>query len=288
MICTECKQEVEEGAVYCGNCGHPTGLKATLPKPVHHNTPTYAVAKPDHHKGEVVSLIAVILAVMGIPAAIIPILGLGLGIAALIIATSGRRIHRRLANTIGIVAACVAIIVSLGSWAYTLTHEKELSKMNNKPSGETSMIISTSKLDTTCFTLQFAFSFNTDHDKYDNCDVRVFEGETIDLSNNVYKVYGNKVPTINETNFAEIAKEAIEKDISTTLPGFTVSGARYAQFAGSPAYIVNAEDAVNGIAVVEAAVFHESPEGYNLFSLVHATKAQTTNLKDLEDAWQWK
>ena len=287
MICTECKQEVEEGAVFCGNCGHPTGLKHSLPKPAHH-APEYALAKPTQHKGEVASLIAVILAVMGIPGAIVPVLGLALGIFALVIATTIRRSHKRLANLIAIIAACVAIVVSLGSWAYTLTHEKELSKMKNKPSGETSMIVSTSKLDTTCFTLQFAFSFNTDHDKYDNCDVRVFEGQTIEMSNNVYKVYGNKVPSINETNIADKAKEAIEKDVSTTLPGFTISGARYAQFAGSPAYIVNAVDAQNNIAVVEAAVFHESPEGYNLFSLVHATKGANTDLGDLEDAWQWK
>ena len=289
MICSNCNQDVEDGAVYCGNCGQP--MSSHLP-PVQNaqDLPDYAAAKPAQHKGEVTSLLSVLFGVIGIAASILmfPAVGLGLGTTGLVLGTLTRRSHRRVMTIIGIIASTLAIVVSLGVWAYVITHDKELSKARNKSSGETSSVQSTSFVSTSCYNIQFPFTLNTDHDEHDDCDVRVFEGNTIEASNDVYKIYGNKVPGVTEANFAEVAKEALEKDIKTTLPGFTISGQRIAQFAGSPAYIINAEDKENDVAVVEAAVLHSTDSGVNLFSLVHATKGKTTNLKDLEDAWRWK
>jgi len=286
MICTKCSQEVEDGALFCGNCGQPTH-SGQAPEPKTAATPQYAVATPVQHSGEVKSLLSVMFGVIGIPASMVPIAGLVLGILGLILGTIAKGHNRKVMRTIGIIASCLAIVVSLAVWAYTLTHQKELSKIRNKPSGDNSTVEARSLISTPCYNIQFGFTLNTDHDKYDNCDVRAFEASSIELSNNVYKVYGNKVISVTEANFEDVSKQAIEKDVSSTLPGFTITGERIAQFAGSPAYIVNAEDKTNHIAVVEAAVLH-SGAGYNLFSLVHATKGDSTDFKDLEAAWQWK
>lgn len=288
MICKNCDQEIEDGSAFCGSCGQPTGLQPNAAP--QNSIPTYAVAKPSNHKGEIPALLSVIFGVIAVPAAVFmpPIVGIGLAMVGFILGTLTRRSYRRLTSTIGIAVSVLAIIVAFGVWAYYLTHKEELARKSNKPSGAQSSIESKSLIDTSCYALQFPFTLNTDHDEYDDCDVRVFEGESMEMSNNVYKIYANKAPTVNEANFEVVAKEAIKRDISATLPGFKVSGARVARFADSPAYIVNAEDAASGIAVVEAAVLHKTENGYNLFSLVHATKGDTTNLKDLEDAWRWK
>jgi hypothetical protein len=129
---------------------------------------------------------------------------------------------------------------------------------------------------------------NTDHDQKDSCDIRAYEGSDILSSNDVYKVYGNQVDNLNEAVFNDVAKKALEKDISSTLPGFVITSEGPTRFAQSPAYIVHAYNQQSNIAVVEGAVFHKVSAGYNIFSLVHAVKGSDTDLKTMEAQWQWK
>lgn len=302
MNCPQCNKTVEQGAVFCGNCGQsltsapiaPTYVPAPNVQPLSQQVPPpgfqpavpgYAAATPLQQKQETKALLSVIFGSVAIPFCLIPIIGLVIGIAGAVLGTLSRGSAKKTLSTIGLIISCIAILAALGMWAYNL-NQKNTEKKRNKSTGESTAIVSTSIIRTPCYSISFTKTMNTDNDKNDSCDVRAYEGPTIEQSNVIYKVYGNQVNNITNENFHNIAKTALEKDISATLPGFTIDSERTAEFAGSPAYIVNA---TNGeIAVVEAAIFRKVGAGYNLFSVVHATKGKTTDLKALEAQWQWK
>ncbi len=90
------------------------------------------------------------------------------------------------------------------------------------------------------------------------------------------------------------AKTAIEKDVATNLPGFTINNESVGEFAGAPGYFVNASDQSKGVAYMEAAVLHSSSATGggaardNVFVFVHAVTGSHTDLTKLETAWRWK
>jgi hypothetical protein len=324
MNCPRCNESVESGAAFCGNCGQALGFQQPLPPqpptpqtnqpvaqfqpPAHAGqvfnnaapnpqaaasnfvpagAPAYALSAPAQHSGETKALLSLILGIIGLLLCIIPIAGLALAITGLILGTLTRHSHKKTLSTLGLIFSSLAILASLGFWTYAILNSKNNAAKNNV-SGNNTAAVATASIKTPCYNIDFVHEMNTDSDKSDSCDVRVYEGATIEQSNDVYKVYGNEVSNITEATFYNSAKAAIEKDVSSTLPGFTIATERVGTFAGSPAYIVNVSQNQTQIAVVEAAVLHKVGAGYNVFSVVHATKGQTTDLKALETQWQWK
>jgi hypothetical protein len=258
------------------------------PQPFAVNTPAYAMAPASlPHSGDTKAVISLVLGIFGIVGAIIPIAGLVLGISGLVLGTLSRASHKKTISMLGIIFSVIAILLSIASWAYAIEHQKT-EDSRNKPSGSNSAAQATATISTPCYTVSFIQEMNTDHDQKDSCDVRAYEGADIIASNDVYKVYGNEVASITDANFNDVAKKAIEKDVSNTLVGFEIVSEGPSQFAGSPAYVTHAVNKKENIAVVEAAVFHNVDAGYNIFSLVHATKGSDTDLKALEAQWQWK
>jgi hypothetical protein len=101
-------------------------------------------------------------------------------------------------------------------------------------------------------------------------------------------VYANKSDVTDPAEFTKVAQDALKKDVSSTLPDFTLDSERTASFAGSPAYTVQATSKDKSIAVVETAVLHKTSKGENIFILVHAVNDKTADLQILEAQWQWK
>jgi hypothetical protein len=292
MNCPRCHQPTETGAVFCGNCGFQlAGTPPQAPQqsqPFATSVPAYATAPASlPHTGDTKALISLIAGIFGIGGAIIPIVGLVLGITGLVLGTLSRASHKKTLSMLGIIFSIIAILLSIAAWAYTIQHQKA-EESRNKPSGSNSAAEASATISTPCYSVSFIQKMNTDHDQKDSCDVRAYEGTDIIASNDVYKVYGNEVAAINDANFNDVAKKAIEKDVSNTLSGFEIVSEGPSQFAGSPAYIAHAVNKKENIAVVEAAVLHKVDAGYNIFSLVHATKGSDTDLRVLETQWQWK
>ena len=267
----------------------------SLPPPVQTNAPavpSYAVAQPASHHGETKSILSVVFGALGIPGAfLIPIIGLVLGIAGAVLGTLSRSAVKQRLGTIGIVVSSLAIITSLGTWAYNISQYQKAQGggSSSAPSVKQSPNANKSSelTSTPCYTAEFAAGMTVESTS-NSCQLRAFNGQDFTSSTDVYKIYSNKTAATDEASFMGTAKKALEEDIAGNLPGFQVEDQGPATFAGSPAYIIKANDRTNGLAIVEAAVLHETAAGDNVFIMAHAVNGDSVNLKDLESGWEWK
>jgi hypothetical protein len=142
-------------------------------------------------------------------------------------------------------------------------------------------------LSTPCYSVGFVDRLNISNSD-GSCNMNAFNGQSLDSSTNAYKIYANKSQVSTASAFSTLAKAAIEKDVHSTLPTFTIDREQITTFAGSPAYAVYTSDPAHNIVLVEAAVLHKVASGPNIFVLVHAANGNNIDLSLLESQWQWK
>ncbi len=308
MTCPNCHQATEDGAAFCGNCGQ--ALQSPIAQVVNDRAPeppapppgplaaagngtaaipSYALAKPAQHAGETKALLAVIFGIAGIAGALfLALIGLVLGTAGLIMGTMSRTGPKRGLSTAGLVFSSLAILASLAVWTYAVRHDPRFSQ-NGTPAkpGISAPSVAASDVSTPCYSAGFVNQLNVSNGA-DSCDMSAFNGPTLSNSTNAYKVYADTSQTVNSQDYEGVFKSALEKDVQSNLPDFTIDSETAGSFAGSPAYIVNTSDKAQGVAVVEAAVLHQAGPGENIFILVHAVSGQSADLTTLEAQWQWK
>lgn len=308
MNCPNCHQVVDVGAAFCGNCGQ--ALQVTDLTPIAQasqnqsatqtddslssqplvaaagGVPPYAFSIPAQHIDETKALLALLLGIAGLVGALFfALLGLTLGVIGIIMGTLSRSSTKRGLSTVGIMASSVAILAALAVWAYAI---KQNSQTNHKVAAQNSApAITTSDLTTPCYSVGFVDKLNVNNSS-NSCDMKAFNGQTIEASTDAYKIYANQSGVTNATMFTAIAKQAIDKDVKTNLPNFSITNERVASFAGSPAYAAIAVDKSHDVAVIEEAVFHKVAHGDNVFVLVHAIAGKTADILTLEAQWQWK
>ena len=308
MTCPNCQQATEDSAAFCGNCGQALSpiaqvmnnqqsapdntqpLSGSLaPAGVAASVPNYALAKPGQHTGETKALLALIFGIAGIAGALfIALIGLVLGVAGLIMGTMSRVGPRRGLSTAGLVFSSLAILASLGVWTYAVRHNPQFAQNSTSAApGAVAPAVAASDVSTPCYSAGFVNQLNVSNGA-DSCDMNAFNGSNLNSSTEAYKVYAYTAKTINAKDYASIFKPALEKDVATNLPGFSVDTETSGSFAGSPAYIVNSSDKAQGVAVVEAAVLHSAGPGENVFVMAHVVNGQSADLTTLEAQWQWK
>jgi hypothetical protein len=325
MNCPNCHEFIEPGAAFCGNCGYPvqppapappsappnvaqTGqvvqneqpaipanppptaapLPAPSPTPAAASVPSYAVATPAQHAGETPALLAVIFGIIGIAgsALLIPVLGLIFGIAGLCMGTVSRRRSRRPLAIVGLIIAALAIVAGLGSLVWNLEHDKSASQnAQTGQSTEKSKVLS--KLSTPCYSFNLIDAYNVSNNS-GSCNTTIFNGQNFTDSTNIYKIVATKTDASDPGTFTTVAKQAIESDIQTNLPGFTITAQGPSSFAGSLAYTIYAADKSQDTVVVETGVLHQTSNGDNVFDILHAINGTNINLQSLETQWQWK
>lgn len=311
MNCPNCNQLIEAGAAFCGNCGQELAVKAPDGKQtgshiaqvlkgqidsqtgqpqyagqvIADNVPNYAITSPLQHVGETKAILSILLGVVGIIGALlVALVGLVLGIAGLMLGTMSRNSVRRGLSTAGIIVSSIAIVVSLGVWAYVI-HRQTNTKIATAT--QASDAVPAANLSTPCYSTGFIDTLNVTNSK-DSCDMKAFNGPTLDASTKAYKVYSSQIAAVNSSDFNEFAKKAVQKDIAASLPGFTIDSQQFRQFAGSPAYVAYTSDKATGVTVAEAVVLHQVQAGANVFVLVHASGIGVADLSTLEAQWQWK
>ena len=303
MNCPNCSQIVEDDAAFCGNCGHQLAAHAPDNKPVgshiasvlahephsgtrdfQNATPNYAIATPLQHAGEAQAVLSVLLGVLGILGAFFAALvGLTMGIIGLILGTLARNsVHRRI-STAGIVMSSLAVVVSLGVWSFVI--HKQANLANAEPKKPVNAIAA-SDVDTPCYATGFIETLNVSKEK-NSCNMNAFNGASLESSTKAYKVYANQIATVNNETFNTYAKQAVQKDVAASLPGFNIDKEEFTNFAGSPAYIVYASDS-RGVKVAEAVVLRQTRAGANLFVLVQASTKGVSDLSTLEAQWRWR
>lgn len=302
MNCPNCSQIVEEGAAFCGNCGHKLAAHAPSGKPIsshiasvlahepksgigeYHNTPSYAIATPMHHVGEAQAVLSVLLGVLGIVGAFFAALvGLIMGIAGLVLGTLARNSLHRRTSTAGIIVSSLAIVVSLGVWSFVMHRQNNMATAEPQ---KRSAAVAAAEVVTPCYATGFIETLNVTKPK-DGCNMNAFNGHTLESSTKAYKVYANQIPTVNDKTFSAFAKQAVHKDVEINLPGFNIDKAQFTNFAGSPAYVVHTSDK-RGVVVTEAVVLRQTKAGANIFVLVQASSKGQADLSTLEAQWRWR
>ena len=312
MNCPQCGQPADSGAVFCGNCGaalqpvsaapplasgYPqsvVGVSSTAFSPLSSPSaqvppaagpvvvPAYAIGQAHHTDTKLVA--ALVCGIVGIAAGIfIAVLGLILGIAGLILATTAKQSAKKL-KIIAIILSCLAIITGLAVWALVVAQQ---SKQPNGTATSTTTTHGVASTDTPCYSFSFVSSFTVDTISA-TCSLNAYNANSLATSNEIYKVLSSRAAQLTSSNFNAISKDALEKDIHTSLPGFTITSQGPGYFAGSPAYSVNATDPATNVAIQETTVLHSTAQGDNLFVLIHATSGKKTDLGELEADWQWK
>jgi len=300
--CSNCGEPLEAGAAFCGNCGQPIATPAPVVETppaalpgglavaaASGDIPSYAVPVVGHQMSELKAAMALVLGIVGIVGGLfIPLLGIGLGVTSLVLATLSHHAVRRRLSLAGIIVALLAIVAGLASWAYVISRDPRFNHGLAKPasSGQAgSSAVAAQNVITPCYTANFAAKLNIQNNS-GSCNMNAYNGATLSQSSDAYKVYGT-TSAITASGFSNLAKQAIENDVHQNLPTFVVSKEGTGQFAGSPAYFVTASNGA-GVSVVEAAVLHVTTNGDNFFVFVHAINGNTVDLNELQAGWRWE
>jgi len=310
MNCPNCSQPLDPGAAFCGNCGTPIGdnkeasaiernlselhkssVAGNLTPVVAGGVPSYAVALPLQHAGETKAMLSLIFGIIGLFGCyFMALLGLVFGIAGIVLGTMSRRSTKKGFSTAGLIVSSLAVLVALATWVYFISHDPRLNPA--KTSANTTQhslpgtFTAANSLSTPCYSVGFTSKLNISSNS-GSCDMAAFNGASMEASSELYKVYAEMVTS--EASFSSRVKSAIESDVQTNLPGYKIKSEEAGQFANSTAYIVDAANSTDDTEVVEAAVYHPTTNGDNLFVLVHAVAGGgSASLNDLESEWQWK
>jgi hypothetical protein len=298
ITCSNCGEPLENGAAFCGNCGHPIAAAGSGANQLGPGSlavaaatggiPSYAVPVAGRQTSEKKAGMALVMAALGIVGGFfIPLVGIGLGLAGLVLATLSRAIVRRRLSLAGIIMSILAVLVGLGSWADVIKNDPRfihgvVTPAVTKTGGPA---VTAQNLITPCYSVTFASKLNIQNDN-GSCNMSAYNGATLDNSSDAYKVYGT-TSAISSAGFESLAKQAIENDVHENLATFTITQEKSGQFAGSPAYYVTASNG-QGVSVVEAAVLHVTSNGDNFFVFVHAANASTIDLNELQANWHWE
>lgn len=153
MNCIKCGHEIETGSAFCGNCGQPvapaavpaapaqpalplaapTDVPAPVPDPTVPQTAnpaippvspapgqTYSIPSEMAKPGGGKAIASFVLGVLGLIFWILPLLGLIVGVIALVFGTQSVRSRHRKLSIAGIVLATVALLLSLMALTYNL------------------------------------------------------------------------------------------------------------------------------------------------------------------------
>lgn len=309
MYCQRCSEAVEPGAAYCGNCGQALAVPMPLPPapfgppseslPVDAENsadviPSYAQVDPIQQKAETRAMIGLIVAVLAIPAAAIPLLGWGLAIAGLILATTIRHhMARKLMANLAISFSTVGLLLSLGVFIHVSQAQTKPAKTMTAQSDALDDGVSTVQggvsaiVDTPCYSVAVTGLGKIDSSK-DSCNARLYDADTLAASSQALVIDAIKQDEITALNFAEASKGLVDEYLAGSLPGFTIGSQRVGSFAGSKAYIVEAKNGTAGTAMQLAIVLHASGNGENLFVVAHARNAGRADLATIAKTWEWK
>jgi hypothetical protein len=251
--------------------------------------PAYAVPILGQQTKELKAAMSIVCGTVGVLASVfIPLIGLILAIAGIVLATTAWLNRKHTISLVGLVVSIVALLVALGSWAYVIAHDQKTAAnktVATAPINTAAPAAASSRIATPCYSINFDEKLNVQNNS-GSCNMNAYNGATLSGSTNAYKVYATVATTITTTNFPTVAKAAIEQDIAKSLPSFSITNEQSGAFSGSPAYYVTAEDA-QGVEVIEAAALHATTNGDNFFVFVHAVTGGVDDFNLLQAGWKW-
>lgn len=256
--------------------------------------PSYAVADPLQHKVETKVMVGLILAVLAVPGAVMPVAGLILAVAALLLVVPLRKLLQKktLAN-VSVASAGLGIALSIGTFAYNLNQynrQQAAAQATDKAAVVADdnighQAVAGKLIDTPCYSATAPETVNAEITT-GSCTVTAYEADTVSNSRNVYKFQAIKEEELTAANLVSAGKDIAANYVTSSLPGFTITGQREGRFADSPAYYIdakNSQDVTMQMAIVVRKVTH----GENVFILMHAMNGQA-DLSTVAKDWGWK
>lgn len=213
------------------------------------------------------------------------LVGVGFGLAGLVLGTVARGGAKRSWSTAGLILSSLSLLAGMAVWNYAFNHEASVKTA--QAAAANGPTVMANNLSTPCYALGFVDKFNIANTR-GSCDMRAFNGQTMATSTDAYKVYASQSSISDPGSFTTAAQTALENDVKSNLPGFSIVSEQLGSFAGSPDYLVTASNKSSGVTVTEAAVLHQTAGGDNIFILVHAGNGASAGLSNLETQWQWK
>lgn len=283
MNCSRCQEPLDPGAAFCGNCGQPvatapaqSGAPATTPGRV----PAYALAMP--HPGEPKAIIGLVLAVLSVPAAIIPFIGASLSVAAIVLATIVMHAHRRLAST-GLVFAVIGVLLSSTAIVYNVTHSSAASGQEAASAG------AGQQLQTPCFDLAVPTELHISGDTA-NCKALISDTADAKQATYGYEIDASTNADVTSRNFDAAvsgAAQDIVNSFSSAARRYNLTSQSSGTFAGEQAHYLDltAPDGTSGRVV---GVLHQSTVGYNVFFISLFSRHGTADLSAVERNFTWK
>lgn len=289
--CPNCHQPLDPGATFCGNCGHKIEVStATVASPIVSYPPTndpnapqapvvggdvpaYAVAKPETG-AEKKSIIALILGVVGIPAALLPIAGLILGIGGLVLGTTARVKYKHTLNLLAIIFSSIAIVLALGIW---------VSRVNNQSTNSsTSAYVQKGPfvtVNTACYKVKIDKGMPKFTGKGCNFDASSKSEE--------FAVVALKDDSVNKSNIVQYGSRSLIEGADSS--GGKITNGHVGTFDGSTAYLADYSSTKNNTSGIFAFVIHLTPKGDNIFIIGRAVGGRgLDSFGTLESTWQWK
>jgi hypothetical protein len=305
LNCQNCGEEIEPGAAFCGNCGHPVvgtnpAPQATTPNitqaPVAESVPVVQppqaqpipaapYIQPVRQSGETMAIVALIVAVLALPLALFPVFGLILGGVGLALSIQSRIKIKRTLNLVGVVFGCLAIVLSIGVWGLGAVYEEENQNKavvaKDKQTVPANQVTDSQSLSTPCYKMSVGLEFDIDNNS-GSCNTVAQHNK----NNEIYVVESAPSGRVTSDNFASISEQALEGAISSQVTNSVITGKRNGTFSGAQAFYMTAHDDQGGYADM-AAVLHVGTAGSNYYVIGHISDDPAVNLRDLETSWQW-
>lgn len=289
MVCPQCQQAVDPGAQYCGNCGFKltfTALTSPFSPPAQQpqessplpQTPNTipSLAGQDHSGKAIASFV---LGVLGLPASLIPIVGVVFGILAIILGSLSIHSRRKALAIIGISLAVITLLASIFLWVMAT---QELITDQDNGNSLTAHSGKLQDIHTPCYTTKIPAEMHVTKAD-DSC---TFLGATPGGKEQT-EVKVIQVPGLSQANLPSAAK-ADAANVIGAIPGGSIGEQGSATFAGSQAYQIEIKS-TDGSAGLISYVYDTTSQG-NLVIVLHTqARANGDNYKLslIESNWAW-
>jgi len=232
-----------------------------------------------HDNGKAIA--AFVLGVLGCVGWLIPLVGVILGILALIFGTTSIKSPRRVFAIIGIILAVPVIAVSIFFWVRAA--EQIQKEKSNPISGLTTKSTSsaTRTISTACYTTKVPAALTITQTS-GSC---TFLGQDT-TSGEEYEVRVLQVAGLSTANLPQAAQSDAQ-NVVNSIPGGSISTQGSSTFAGSPDYAVGLS-ATDGSAGTVAYVYNSTAQG-NLVIVFHSQRTgKNFDLTSIENNWTWQ
>lgn len=235
-------------------------------------------AAPHDASGKAIA--ALVLGVLGLVGWLVPIIGMILGILAIIFGTTSMHTRRRGLAIAGTIIAVPVILLSLGAWVYNAQQLHKNAVTGSSSSQSSTAGTQTKAIASSCYNTQVPVTYTVSQTS-GSCTFTASDS----VSGNEYDVKTISAPSVTADTLPTAA-QADAQNVANTVSGSTITSEDSDQFAGQPAYIIHMNEQ-DGSTITLAYVYHPTGQGNVVIAMHAAAAGQSSDLGVLENSWVW-